>query len=171
MDIICTVLIGIASAVLGGMILAILFFLAKEKLFPLPAITGRWHFEMNTEETAYNPYTNISLQYAALLWREGPYIKGTTEKTYEHSSSGPREYIGVYRTRGRVEGYIEKKYFPGSKDIAYLHITEDGHCRESTHYHELQIDNNGQRMRGKFSSTAADSEGSATWQRTAFSPK
>ena len=111
---------GIGSTVLGGGILAFLFFLIKEKCFPLPNVTGRWHVEMRTVKTAYNPYQYMVLQYVAMLWREGSKIKGTIEKVYENSSTGERNYVGQNRTRGEIEGYVDKRYF--SKDQVSLHM-------------------------------------------------
>ena len=36
---------------------------------------------MHTERTNYNPYQNMELRYVAILWREGPNIRGTIEKS------------------------------------------------------------------------------------------
>ena len=158
-------LLNILATVVGGVVLAFLFFLAREELFPLPVLTGRWFFEMCTESTAYSPYQDMVLRYMALLWREGPVIKGTIEKVYENSSTGERRYVGKNRTRGVVEGYVDKKYL--SKDLVHLHITEEGHGRESTHFHDLHMVK-GDRMIGRFFSMVADSEGVVAWQRRPF---
>ena len=147
------------------MLLAILFFLSREIWFPLPNITGKWHVEMRTSKTAYEPYEDMVLRYIAIAWREGPVIKGTVEKVYENSSTGEREYVGKDRTRGRVEGHIDKRYF--SKDRVSLHIVEDGHGRESTSFHELVVQRNAS-MTGTFFAMAADSLGEVTWQREPF---
>lgn len=157
---------SIGSTVICGAILAFLFFLIKEKCFPLPNVTGRWHVEMRTVKTAYNPYQHMVLQYVAMLWREGSKIKGTAEKVYENSSTGKRNYVGQNRTRGEIEGYIDKRYF--SKDQVSLHIIEDGHGRQSTHFLNLLVEKGGH-MTGTFSSMVADSEGEVTCQRKPFS--
>lgn len=39
-------LVSFTSTVLGGLTLGFLFFLAREKVFPLPSVTGHWHMEM-----------------------------------------------------------------------------------------------------------------------------
>ena len=153
------------STVLGGVVLAILFFWSREKWFPLPNISGCWYLEMRTVDTAYNPYKGMVLRYVAMLWREGTTIKGTAEKVYEHSSTGEHPYIGKHRTRSSIEGHIEKRYL--SKDQISLHIVEDGHGRESTHFHALQFDKSG-RMTGTFSAMVADSGGEVVWQRQPF---
>ena len=161
-----TFLLNVASTVLGGVILAVLFFWARETWFPLPSVTGQWSFQMHTERTNYNPYQDMELRYVAILWREGPNIRGTIEKVHEKSSIGEREYIGSARTRGTVEGHIDKKIF--SKDLVHLHLVEDGHGREVTHFHELKIQDDGH-MTGRFFSTVADSEGEALWKRDSLS--
>jgi hypothetical protein len=50
----------VLSTVVGGILLSFLYFLAREKLFPLPEITGRWYMEMTTQKTSYNPYNRHS---------------------------------------------------------------------------------------------------------------
>lgn len=150
---------------MGGMFLAVLFFVAREKWFALPDIDGCWHLEMRTDRTVYKPFQDMVLRYVAMLWREGTRIRGTVEKVYENSSTGEREYVGVSRTRGVVEGYIDKRYL--SKDRLNLHITEEGHKRQSTHFHQLLIEHSDY-MIGSFSSMVADSEGKVTWKRTSF---
>ena len=102
--------IGAASTIAGGLLLALFLFLIKEKLCPLPNIVGRWHFEMQTANTSYKPYQNMLLSYVAMLWREGPVVHGTVEKVHEKSAAGEREYVGKNRTRGKVRGYIDKNY-------------------------------------------------------------
>ena len=156
---------GSASTVIGGVLLAILFFLSREIWFPLPNITGKWHVEVHTSKTAYKPYEGMVLRYIAIAWREGSVIKGTVEKVYENSSTGEREYVGENRTRGRIEGYIDKRYF--SKDRVSLHIVENGHGRQSTSFYELVVQRNGS-MTGTLFAMAAASEGEVTWQRESF---
>lgn len=155
----------VAATVLGGLLLTLLFFLAKEKLFPLPSITGCWYFQMTTEKTAYNPYAGMILKYVAMLWREGYRVEGTVEKIYENSSTGERPFVGKNRTRGTVRGYIEKNYL--GRDKLFLHIIEEGHGRESTNFYELTVFSNAT-MSGRFFSMVADQAGTVKWQRTAF---
>ena len=158
-------LMSMASTVSGGVLLAILFFLSREKWFSLPKITGKWHVEIQTHNTAYKPYEGMVLRFIAMIWREGSTIKGTAEKVYENSSAGERPYVGKDRTRSKIEGYIDKRYF--SKDRVSLHIIEVGEKRESTIFHDLVVQKN-DRMSGIFHSTAADSEGEVRWRREPF---
>ena len=117
---------------------------------------------MRTDKTAYKPYEGMILTYTATIWCEGPVIKGTAEKVYEKSSTGERPYIGKNTTRSEIMGYIDKRYF--SADRVSLHIVEDGHGRESTHFHELVMQKDGS-LTGTFYAMVAKSEGEVTWQR------
>ncbi len=156
---------SILATVIGGALLTILFFLIKEKIFPLPNITGKWHLEMKTTNTAYNPYRGMILRYIAILWREGNKIQGTVEKIYENSTAGEIEFIGDKRTRGTVTGYLEKNYF--KKDKILLHIIEKGRSRESTHFHDMEMASK-TIMKGRFNSMVADQDGEVKWQRDVF---
>ena len=156
---------NLLATLFGGIILALLFFWAKEKLFPLPEITGRWYLEMRTVTTAYNPYKGMILRYVAILCRQGERVQGTVEKIYEDSSTGKRDYIGKNRTRGEMHGYVQKNYF--LKDRMYLHVVEDGHGRESTNFYEVHVQSKS-KMVGTFASMVAEQDGVVTWQREAF---
>lgn len=156
-----TIAVNLVSAVLGGLVLALLFFLMKEKVFPLPKIVGRWYFEIHTENTEYSRYQDMILRYVAMLWCEGHVVHGTVEKIHEDSSTGERDYVGSDRTRGEIRGYIEKNYL--GRDRIFLHIVEDG-TRKSTLFHELTLRSR-RSMDGRFASTIADQYGSVSWQR------
>ena len=159
-----SVLSNIVQGVIGGMVLALLFFVAREVWFPLPSVDGRWTVETHTTKTAYGPYQDMRVRYIALIWREGPVIKGTMEKVSEITTSrGTVPYIGEERTRGEIEGYIHKLYF--SKDRVAFHIVEGGSERESTTLHDVTVADK-DRMVGTFIATAADSEGDVVWQRS-----
>lgn len=155
----------IIATIAGGVILAVLFFFAKEKLFPLPKLDGRWYLEQTTQTSKFTPYSGMILRYVVMLWREGNRVEGTAEKIYENSSTGERTFSGENRTRATVNGYIEKKYF--EKDRIYLHVVEDGHGRESTTFYEIaagKVD----AFQGNFSSMVADQTGTVKWQCKPF---
>ncbi|MEC8881100.1 MAG: hypothetical protein VYC49_13220 [Pseudomonadota bacterium] len=158
-------LYSLLATFVGGATLALLFFWLREKVFPLPKVTGRWFFEMRTIKSAYNPYKGMVLRYIAMLWREGNRIEGTVEKIYENSSTGERYYEEKNRTRGVVEGFIQKNYF--SKDRVVLHVVEDGHGRESTNFYHLIVKSESQ-MEGVFSSMVANQDGEVKWERNEF---
>jgi len=155
-------LYSLLATILGGVILALLFFWTRERFFPLPKIDGRWYFEVKTVSSAYNPYKGMILHYIAMVWRQDNCITGTFEKIYEKSSTGERHFDGVNRTRGIINGFIEKKYF--SKDRIVLHIVEDGHGRESTHFYDLKVKSSHE-LEGKFESMVANQTGDVRCQR------
>ena len=156
---------SIGSTLFSGIVLAFIFFFFREKVFSLPNISGIWNIRSETKKTKYNPYQNMELRYVAMLCCGGSRIRGTIEKVYEKSSVDKLSYIGENRTRGEIDGFVEKRYF--SKDRVKLHIIEHGQNRDSTTFHDLIVERNGQ-MKGSFSSTAADSKGDVTWQRDAI---
>ncbi len=156
---------SIIATVVGGGILAVLFFWVRERLFPLSDVSGTWYIEMRTINTAYKPYMGMVLRYVVMIWCEGNRIQGTVEKIYENSTTGEREFVGENRTRGVAEGYLEKNYF--TKDRLFLHVVENGHGRESTYFFDAIIKSN-KKMVGAFNSMVADQDGEVTWQRDVF---
>ncbi len=158
-------LADILATVIGGMLLTLLFFIAKEKLFSIADVNGVWYLEMETINTAYNPYKGMILGYIIIIWREGNSIKGTAEKIYENSSTGNRTYEGKNRTRGIIEGFVEKKYL--GKDRIFLHVVENGHGRESTNFYDFIVKSNAL-MFGKFNSMVANQDGIVRLQREPF---
>ena len=75
---------------------------------------------MRTDKTAYKPYEDMILRYTAMIWCEGPVIKGTAEKIYEISSTAlclRRAYqLGsramAHRTYGRLERLFRPPFLP-----------------------------------------------------------
>lgn len=153
------------ATITGGGLLALFLFWLREKVFHLPRVAGCWYFKMHTVNTAYNPYEGMILGYVAMLWCAGNRIEGIVEKIYENSSTGERNYEEKNRTRGLVKGFIEKNYF--SKDRISLHVVEDGHGRESTHFYELVVKSE-KDMVGRFTSMVASQDGEVGWQRDKF---
>ena len=157
--------VNLFATVFGGLILVSLFFVAREKIFPFPNISGQWYIEMLTVKTAYRPYNKMKLRYVAMLWKGGNHIQGTVEKIYEDSTTGTRQFTGKDRTRGELQGYVQKNYL--AKDRAYLHVVEEGHGRESTHFYEIIVQSD-KKMVGTFTSMVADQCGEVIWQREEF---
>ncbi|GAB6071026.1 hypothetical protein JCM30760_21230 [Thiomicrorhabdus hydrogeniphila] len=155
----------IIATILGGIALTFLFFLSREKLFPIPEVTGQWYLEMRTENTDYNPYKDMVLRYVIMIWREGNALKGSAEKIYENSSTGERDFVGQNRTRAIIEGYVEKNYL--GKDRVFLHAVEDGHGRESTNFYDLQMKSD-LKMEGIFNSMVANQDGKVVCQKKPF---
>ncbi len=155
----------VIAALISGILLTFLFFFIKEKLFPIPNITGKWTLEIKIKKTNYKPYKDMILKYSIIIYNIEKNIKGSAEKIYEKSTKEEKEYIGKKRTRAKIEGYIEKKYF--GKDKIYLHIIEKGEERESTTFYEL-IYNSHIKLSGTFTSTIADQSGTAICKKETY---
>lgn len=158
----CSFLQSIAETLVGGALLATVFFLVREKCFPLPEIEGRWFIETETIESKFNPYKGMILIHEAMLWREGNAIKGTAEKIHENSGGKQSDYDGARRTRSLVGGFVEKRYF--GADRVCLHLTETGKERESSTIFKLTC-KTGFSMSGTFIATAGSSSGRAHIRR------
>lgn len=153
---------NIFATVIGGLLLALIFFSLKEYFFSLPKLNGNWVFEIITVHSDYNPYKDMLLRYHVLLWQEGNQIKGTGEKIYEKTSEQEKEYVGDKRSRIEISGYLTKKYF--SKDLIVIHYEEENEVRKSSTIHNLTIKDTNQ-MNGSFVSTIANQQGTTTWTR------
>ena len=106
---------SVASTIAGGLILAFLFFLSREHLFPIPELSGPWHIETCTVKTEFKQFEGMVLRYRAMLFREGSIIRGTAEKVYEDSNTlTDHVYVGSNRTRSVIDGHIEKQYLWGA---------------------------------------------------------
>jgi hypothetical protein len=155
-------LISAGGTVIGGVLLAPLFFFVREFVVPLPALSGCWTFETETESTSYNPYKGMKLTYRVMVWQEGCVICGSAEKVAETAQGVTRTYTGKYRPRADVRGYLTKRYL--GKSSVVLHFKEQGEIRESSAVQTLQISNNNN-LEGQYASTAADSSGRVKWAR------
>lgn len=153
----------VVATVLGGAILALLFFLLREKLFRFMDLDGSWIYEQTTKTSEYNPYIDMTVRFLVLMARDGNRIYGSAEKIYERTrAGGEKEYVGQNRSKAKITGHIEKKYF--SNDRVSIHITEDGEKRESSTFHILECRKNGQ-LKGRFSSTISNQIGIVTWTK------
>ncbi|MCY3673900.1 MAG: hypothetical protein OXH65_05740 [Paracoccaceae bacterium] len=158
---ICLLLTEVAVTFISGVLLAITFFLVREKCFALPKIEGRWFIETRTVKSDYNPYKDMILIFEVMLWREGNLIHGTAEKVHENSASKQGNYIGKQRTRSEVSGNIEKRYF--GVDKVSLHFIDKGPNRDSTTLFELTYRKS--TISGKFDATAGSSNGDVHMRR------
>jgi hypothetical protein len=176
------------AAFLGGLALTAALFWLAEKAYPVSRISGRWYFQTLTEDTARDTFRGMYLKYEAIVWQEGAAIRGTTEKIYEASSTGRRQYEGTNRMRGELSGYSDRFVF--SPNRVRLQLTEKGQERTSTAFFDLLCERgslckrllssskdgrvvDGQNtnvMRGIFQSMAGSSSGKSVWSRNRYDP-
>ncbi len=151
------------ATVVGGLLLAFVFFLLNDFCFRLPALSGLWTFESETQKTAYNPYKGMKLTYLVLLWQEGHAIYGSGEKVRENVGGVVRAYTGAQRSRVEIRGYLTKRYIKKSEIV--LHFYEHGEKRQSSTIQTLKIISKS-RMEGTYASTIANSSGMTHWSRS-----
>lgn len=156
-------LADVIATIVGGGILTFLFFLFREKVFGFDDLDGSWIYEQTTCTSEYNPYKGLKVRFLALLSRNGNLIYGSAEKVYEITADGKeREYVGKYRTRAKISGHIEKKYF--APDRISIHIVEEGEQRTSSTTHILECKKS-TNLEGRFTSTISNQIGTVTWER------
>ena len=181
-----------AAALIGGLLLTALLFWLGERVFPIPQLSGKWFVQTATESTARRSYEGMLLKFEVFIWQEGASLRGTSEKIYESSSTGRRQYEGVNRVRGTVGGVANRYIF--SRDRIRLHVVEtilDEHSnrhRASTTYFDLVWEQPSfakrlfglnhrkfgptglvqETISGLFQSTAGSSKGEALWSRNRF---
>ena len=156
---------GLAATVVGGIALSILFFVLREHIFTMPNLVGVWECKHVVASTEYHPYAGMILWYRIVLWQDNEKIYGTGEKDREDSSTGVRTYTGKGRIFIEITGKIEKRIT--SSDRINLHWKEDGERRQSTTLDQLRVSGskNTGALFGHFTSTAANSKGTASWTR------
>lgn len=144
-------------------LIAILPFL-KEKISPIPNLTGLWTFVVTYDKTAYNPFKQLKVFYVVLLTQEGTRIYGTGEKIGEITANGEKkEYVGKNKVHIKIPtGSIIKNYTKESE--LNIHIEEAGELRDSSSIHTLIIKDN-KRLEGTFISTIANTTGTVIWER------
>lgn len=154
--------IQVASTIVGGIFLTFLFFLAKEKIFSLPALNGLWTLELTTLSSSYNPYIQMKLTFLLLLTQEDNSIFGTGEKIREVTQESEKHYEGKNRIQIEIKGYITKRYF--SRDEIVIRVEEAGEVRKSSSVYSLKVISKN-KLSGTFVSTIANSSGNVLCTR------
>jgi hypothetical protein len=133
-----------------------------------PRFNGRWYFQLETVETAYNPYRGMVLFYEVMLHQNGTDVEGSGEKYFERSVNGLIPHTGKNRARISLRGKIDPGIFRHKIDIQY---EETNRIRTSSASHTLYIrrwEINGRHAKGTFNSTVAGQSGRATWSTKKF---
>jgi hypothetical protein len=162
MTLIVELSVAVLGTVLGGLVLALIFLLLSDYVFPLPKLNGLWRFDLTTFLTSYKPYQGMKLTYLVLIWQDGNVVRGTGEKVREDVQGAVRTYTAEHRSRVEIGGYVTKRYFRPSEVV--LHFKEQGERRASSTMQTLSLFGNS-RMEGDYVSTVANSSGSVIWKR------
>ena len=158
-----TFLQGVVGEIVGGVLAATIAFLLWKRLFPMPNLSGEWEFSTNTENSTYNPYSNLWPTYRAHILHDGTSLRGTGEKFSERAEGkDPYEFESDKRVHISIDGSIQRRGFR-SFDVN-VHQHEVGRIRETSWSHELKVTNN-DTLEGRFRSTSADQRGRVKWRR------
>jgi hypothetical protein len=109
------------------------------------------------------------LKFEVVVWQEGKRIYGSSEKIYEDSQTGQRQYEGSNRSRGEVDGFLTQFYVPRKNRIR-LHIEETSQSRPSATYFDLVYSRETRTMQGKFAATAGSANGHTIWSTNRNDP-
>lgn len=160
----CELLVSVLGTIIGGVLLTLILFLINEYGFTKPNLTGEWKAITVIDNSAYNPYLKLEIEFKIHLIQKGYDLSGSGEKIQEFK---PDKTKIVFEREKRViieiDGYFERQYFGRSK--VYLSINEVGRKRETrTTYVLTVMDVN--TLTGLFTSTAADSSGKIEMNKT-----
>ena len=154
---------GVTSTVVGGIILALIFFILSDVLFAPHDLNGKWIVEVTIKDTKHNNFKNLRLKFVVMLEQNGENLFGIAEKDSEINAEGERkDFTGKSRILSTVKGHIDKRYF--LSDNATAQFAEKGLIRDSTVIQSLVI-HNAKKMTGKFYSTVPDSSGVVEWNK------
>jgi hypothetical protein len=155
------------AGILGGAVLTAILFTLREHVYPLPNINGRWFVQTLTKSSVYKPYKDMLLKHEVIIWQEGACIRGSSEKIFENSVNGPRQFEGKNRSQGQVDGFVTQFYVPRKNRIR-LHVKEVGVERASTIFFDLVYKKDVDRMTGIFEGTAGSVSGDSEWSRNRY---
>lgn len=86
------------EATLAAIIIAIVFFWIRERVFGLPDFSGQWFLKSVTNTTVYRPYEKMELQHNLFLRLEGNNIRGASEKNLRR--------FKLWKTKNTFETYF-----------------------------------------------------------------
>ena len=156
-------LINVVGTILGGILLTVILFLLNEYVFKKKNLSGEWIAVIKIQETKYNPFKNLSVEYKIHLLQKGYEILGSGEKIKDIKPDGSQT---IFKREKRViieiDGYFERKYFGSS--IIYLNLNEEGRQRKTRATYTLTLQDK-KNMIGTFASTAADAKGKVNMKK------
>jgi hypothetical protein len=147
----------ISTSIISGLLFTLILFLIKEYILPKKNITGEWKAILTINESSYNPYKNLSIEFKIHLLQKGNEILGSGEKIKDFKTDGTETiFERSKRVKIEISGFYERSYLRRSK--VYLNIIEEGRERESRSTYTMTVKNS-KKLKGNFTSTAADSGG------------
>jgi len=157
-----------ASNIVGGLLLAYLFFVFREYVWPEPIFAGVWECEYIVADSVLNKYKGMHVFYHVTLIQAGKDLRGSGERDREISAlNGAMTYRKSDRVIVKVEGVIERRIL--RKTIIRIYWVQKGHERETSAFFELKVSGrkNKDGYIGTFYTTAANCSGLSQWKRIA----
>ena len=137
-------LIAGVSTIVGGTIAGIQYYHQRS----IPDISGRWKITNTVEETTYNPYQGLELEYKVFISQDGVNLDGRGEKLWENGQLIERQGRSPIQITGRVEGGRVSATF-----------REQGLRRRTSGHFDWQLAADGDTLKGTFTHTAASMSG------------
>jgi hypothetical protein len=157
------IIINILGTIIGGLLLTLILFLLNEYCFTKINLTGEWKTIIKIENSSYNLFKGLKIEYEIHLIQKGYELSGSGEKIKDIKTDGTETIFNrEKRVINSIEGYYERKYFGKSK--VYLNINEEGRLRETRATYILEVENENN-LYGFFKSTAGDANGSITMSK------
>lgn len=150
----------VLEELIANLILAVGLIFINEIIIPKRNISGEWGVDLTYENTSYERYKGIKIQYKINLLQQNNSITGHGEKVSDiDAERGFYEFERSKRVHIEISGYYERNFI--RKSIVYLHITEQGRSRDTSQSFVLFFDSKN-KLSGKFTTTAADASGPIT---------
>lgn len=153
----------IVLGVPGGLIIAFLLFVWRDRVFPPTEVRGEWWAKLTTHESSHGDFVEMVRFVHLVLDGDGKTVRGSGEIVREESKARHETLVGKRRFLLDVtSGSVEHRYT--SPDILRLVIATQGPLRTSTMHLEADL----RYLTGKFSDTAGDQRGRAELSRQKY---
>lgn len=169
----------LVSTVIAGLLLAVIFFVWRAFIFPVPTVGGAWYCLTVPAFTTFSAYEGQFLGWRVVLAQSDGGIGGSSEKIWEGrglTGAGRNRMLESSEIdRGEIEGgSLQYRYFSASELSLHAVIAPVGNVRTSTWYLDLQVGDREwpvfrrtqpQTLRGRYYWTAADQRGDVLCRR------
>ncbi len=157
---ICT---GVCATVIGGLLIALIFFIWNDFFFQSKNLTGAWQFTYTVNDTSYAKYKGMKLIYHVNLMQTGNMVFGAGEKIKEITlQNGEYSYEPKNRVTIELTGEVDYRFL--GRDHVNLYYKEKGKKRDSSTLQKMKLVNY-KKIKGVFFTTAANCSGSVVWEK------
>jgi len=140
--------------ILIGIIVGILKIVEYHESHPAINLNGEWKIINIVVSTSYSPYQDMQLGYRIFLQQDGKKITGKGEKWWENGKEIPSTAHSPIVIEGTLDGMMVTATF-----------TEKGARRITSGSFIWTVSPDGRMLKGSFTSTAANSQGTSIGER------